>query len=836
MQLTMFGGHEKFTINKPIRLIELFAGYGSQALALKYLGVDFEHWRICEWAVKSIQAYKDMHFSSDNTDYSKNLTQQEVIDYLTNKGISANYNEPMTRQQIERLGEQKQRQIYNNIQATHNLVNIQQAKASDFNIVDTDKYCYIMTYSYPCCTADSLILTKDGYKEFKDLKVGEYVLTKSNTYQKIAKKFDNGIHRTCYIQAMGFENIHCTLNHKFYVREKYRKGHKGIRCFKEPCFKEAKDITKNDYFGMPVIQDEIPFYRNDLDFWYMIGYYLGDGWLSTRGNDIILACNDKKLKKLIDHLDINKWHYTYHWNSTCYRLRFANKEIYDFIKQNIGTGSLNKKICGDILRLPKNQLKALLEGYIDSDGCRIGKNIQFSSINRNLIYSISSIINKIYHRTTCITKNSVSSKTVIQGRVVNQHDWYMLRFKPMNDKQDKAFYEDGYLWYPFTKLEIAEDENVYNMEVENDHSYIIQGCISKNCQDLSSAGKCAGMAKGSNTRSGMLWEVERILDECDNLPQVLLMENVPEVIGTKNIKHFASWLEKLESLGYKCYWQVLNGKDYGVPQNRERCFMVSILGDYLYEFPEKIKLEHKLNDLLEKNVDEKYYLTDKQLVYAFDCNRVCDNTKRGDLADRKVNPSIAKTISCRGAESQRADITNFVIDDNEKEYTLGEIREEINLKRQLFNKLIEKNALKENDIVMHNYTSRRLNDLKMNKPVVKFNNISPTLDTSCGDCIGVVVNDLQVADGKFQKFKQSEISGTLLTNSNFTGAGVQLVKGSKTNYRIRKLTPLEVFRLMGVKDEDFEKVAKNQSNSSLYHLSGDSIIVQTLCAIFKKML
>ena len=140
----------KYKITKPVRLIELFSGYGSQALALKYLGVSFKHWKICEWAIKSIQAYKDIHFTDDDTNYSKDLSIEEIKDYLFNKGISSNYNDPMNKQQINRLTEEQARKIYNNIKATHNLVNIQQVKGSDLEISDTDKYEYIMTYSFPC--------------------------------------------------------------------------------------------------------------------------------------------------------------------------------------------------------------------------------------------------------------------------------------------------------------------------------------------------------------------------------------------------------------------------------------------------------------------------------------------------------------------------------------------------------------------------------------------------------------------------------------------------------------------------------------------------------------
>lgn len=150
MQISLFDGQNKFKVDKPIRLIELFGGYGSQHFALEYLGVEFEQWKLCEWAVKSIQAYRDAHCGNDNTDYSALCSNEYIYEKPCKWGISANYNEPMTPEQIKRLGIQKQRQIYNNIIAAHNLVNIQQVHAEDLEIVDTDKYCYILTYSFPC--------------------------------------------------------------------------------------------------------------------------------------------------------------------------------------------------------------------------------------------------------------------------------------------------------------------------------------------------------------------------------------------------------------------------------------------------------------------------------------------------------------------------------------------------------------------------------------------------------------------------------------------------------------------------------------------------------------
>lgn len=284
-QASIFEGTEPLKIKKPVRLIELFAGYGSQALALKYLGANFEHWRICEWAYKSIIAYKDLHMPDDTTDYSAEKTKEEIAVQLANLGISANYNEPMSLAQVQRLPEPKLRQIYNAITATHNLVNVSQMKGSDLRIEDTDKYTYIMSLSFPC-------------------------------------------------------------------------------------------------------------------------------------------------------------------------------------------------------------------------------------------------------------------------------------------------------------------------------------------QDLSNAGQRQGMSRGSGTRSGLLWEVERLLNECNNnLPQVLLMENVPQVHGSKNIADFREWIAFLDSKGYTSVWTDMNAKDYGIPQNRNRCFMVSFLGDYFYDFPTKQKLNLRLGDVLEQNVDESYYLSNSTVEY-----------------------------------------------------------------------------------------------------------------------------------------------------------------------------------------------------------------------------
>lgn len=444
--------YPKFKINKPIKLIEFFAGYGSQALALKYLGIPFEHHCICEWAVKSIQAYKDIHFSDDTYDYSKNKTKEHIINALYNYGISQNYNEPMSLQQIKRMSDEQLRKIYNNIKATHNLVNIQKVKGYSLEIEDTDKYEYIMTYSFPC-------------------------------------------------------------------------------------------------------------------------------------------------------------------------------------------------------------------------------------------------------------------------------------------------------------------------------------------QDLSLAGKGKGMSDTS-TRSGMLWEVERILTECKELgtlPQVLLMENVPQVHESDNVQDFNKWQLRLEELGYHNYWQDLIATDYGIPQTRNRCFMVSILGDYSYTFPKPIPLKLKLKDMLEDNVDEKYYLSDKMI------NCFLSDKSGGYPRKERFQQSL--------------DTENYI------EWEDG--------------KNIQMNcrAWKDDKVVA------TLNTGGETKILIKNATKKGYLEATDGDGVDIS-SRMQYHRGNVQKDKIQT-----LTTSGGNDRGVV-----NSDLRIRKLTPRECFRLMGVKDDDFDKVKVNQSDNSLYHLAGDSIVTNIIYYIIKEMI
>ena len=178
-----------------------------------------------------------------------------------------------------------------------------------------------------------------------------------------------------------------------------------------------------------------------------------------------------------------------------------------------------------------------------------------------------------------------------------------------------------------------------DLEIKDCDKYTYIMTYSFPCTDLSLAGNRMGMKKGSGTRSGLLWEVERLLNETQNLPQVLLMENVPQVHADVNIDDFNLWISFLKSKGYINFYKDLNAKDYGVAQNRERCFMISFLSDEFqdYEFPETQKLTKTVRDYLEEEVDEKYYINNEKAM-----KLIQDLVERNGLPDATSGVSLQK--------------------------------------------------------------------------------------------------------------------------------------------------------------------------------------------------
>ena len=195
------------------------------------------------------------------------------------------------------------------------------------------------------------------------------------------------------------------------------------------------------------------------------------------------------------------------------------------------------------------------------------------------------------------------------------------------------------------------------------------------CQDFSLAGKQAGGDKDSGTRSSLMYETIRIVEKLK--PKYVIWENVKNLLSKKHRHNFDAYLETMESLGYTNYYQVLNAKDYGIPQNRERVFTVSILDNQTekdekislivkdFRFPEKKELKLKLKDMLEDNVDEKYFLSDKMIQYIS-----ADNEKWTGNNDKSlINKSVTSAINT-GEGSRRCDASNYISNQVEENFNL----------------------------------------------------------------------------------------------------------------------------------------------------------------------
>lgn len=825
----------KYTIdkNKKVRLITLFSGYDSQKLAFNYIGVDVEHYRAIEFDKYAMQSLNEIH----NTNFeTKDITK---------------------------------------------------VSADELGIVDTENITYLLTYSFPCFTGDSMVLTSNGYKRIDEIQIEDYVLTHKNKYQKVLNFYNNGIKSIYQIKGMAIDEIKTTKNHKFLVRTRYRKWDNTkrtyLRLFEQPKWKEVEDISKNDYLGIAINQNSIipiwnginfewqdgrkPRHKNELNkymdnknFWWIVGRYIGDGWLRNQGG--IIICCDKNETNEIERKLQNLFNYSISQERTVNKIHIPLKELGYFCEQ-FGKGAKNKRLTNTIIDLPIDLLESFIDGYESADGCICKEKHRISSISRELIYGIGQCIAKVYKTPYKIYSYNRGSRCYIEGRECKINKVYEIVYKKEKRKQDKAFYENGYIWYPISSIEYIGEENVYDIEIENDHSFTVQNTIVHNCTDLSIAGKRAGMDRESGTRSGLLWEVERLLKETKEKPQILIMENVPQVLSAKG---WREWNVFLENLGYSNYTQILNAKDYGIPQNRERCFMVSILGEYSYEFPKPFKLKDRLKDFLENDVDEKYYLSEKMKSYIFSKN---DKYKVNDN-NVQINRGVACAVTTREGSS-RADTSNYIgIVDSYNKYmpkdqnvcgvipagysrNQGTMVMETNMKTTLCNSLIENGVVKENYVINHSYTNGLTgkNPNSRQTSIINKNGIVPTVRENHGQVTTVVVKDKKgnqlplykdtkqlretIEQNEFEEGKAldmdlynrstNKISQTLDTGHNKQ----RLFDG----LRIRKLTPCECFKLMGVKPSDYNKITC--SNAQKYKQAGNSIVTTVLMAIYSQL-
>lgn len=423
------------------------------------------------------------------------------------------------------------------------------------------------------------------------------------------------------------------------------------------------------------------------------------------------------------------------------------------------------------------------------------------------------------------------------------------------------------------------------------------------CQDFSVAGKNAGGDKDSGTRSSLMYETLRIVEKLK--PKYVIWENVKNLLSKKHRHNFDAYIVAMSELGYVSKYQILNAKDYGVPQNRERVFTVSCRTDgdadifdafnADFNFPDPIPLEHRLKDILEDSVDERYYLSDEQVskiklsnfsqkqrliqegdtsqtilsreykdpkcvrvggLYdkggsrhqagsVYDPNGLCATLStmqggnqepiivasrgRGENNEQQLEPNITGTTNTLTsvqkdnyvAEPQIIDPQGRLKKINEPKDYSPTLRAQTHGNEPCV--LEPKEVSKTVRTGGRGSLDRHSWDIVPEPIKVKTANAKGYDEASDGDAI-----DLQYPESKTRRGRVGHgVSKTLMTSDQMA-----VVNG----YRIRKLTPLECWRLMGFDDADYAKAAQVNSNTQLYKQAGNSIVVNVLEGILKNLL
>lgn len=365
------------------------------------------------------------------------------------------------------------------------------------------------------------------------------------------------------------------------------------------------------------------------------------------------------------------------------------------------------------------------------------------------------------------------------------------------------------------------------------------------CQDISVAGKQRGFKDndGNLTRSGLFFQGLRILTELQ--PEYAIAENVKALTGKKFTAEFETVLTSLDKAGYNNYWKVLNAKDYGIPQNRERVFIISIRKDIdtgTFTFPEKQQLHLRVKDILESSVDEKYYINNdraKELVRKI--------TQKPEIVGGGTENRI-KTIGHLGTGGQKGWVFNvngisrcLAATDYKDPTKIVEIKE-----MKINEPVICRSVGRDPD----NPSNREKGCNTKQTLELKKDGMSNTLTTVQKDNMVLepkikIVGRMDGYERTGRVYSSNGIACNLLAREDSMQIleepapkggqrEVKMLETTQEAYRIRKLTPRECFRLMGFSDSDFDKI-KGISNTQLYKMAGNSIVVNVLEGIFREL-
>lgn len=493
----------------------------------------------------------------------------------------------------------------------------------DITIVDknTIPNCILLTGGFPCLTADTLVLTKSGYKPFIEVAVGDEVLSHDGQWHTVTAFMEQGKKEVYNIKATGILSVKATKNHQFYVRKCIFVWDNEIRRYEKKLLKPEwqpieellhSSIKERYYLACPINQKSIvpvwnglSYYRNrttiktintldlhSVDLWYLIGRYLGDGWLRKQCKKdnlcrytytgVIICCNKSETDELQERIE-RLFHCSIAREKTVNKLIISNIEFASFLEQ-FGLYAYGKVIPSFVFDLPFELLRSFIEGYIDADGYYNKKSnvYKIASINLKLLYGLAYCIYKVYGTSCSIQQTHIEKKYKIEGRIVNQHNCYSLEFRKTCQKRNTIL-DNGFIWLPIKSIVPCGTELVYDIEVEDSHSFIANGCITHNCQSFSVANTLA-RSKGLEGDKGILWW--QIVDTIQaKNPPFCIFENVDRILkspASQRGRDFGVILKSLSNLNYSVEWRVVNAADYGAGQRRRRIFVFAYRNDTKY--------------------------------------------------------------------------------------------------------------------------------------------------------------------------------------------------------------------------------------------------------------
>ena len=389
--------------------------------------------------------------------------------------------------------------------------------------------------------------------------------------------------------------------------------------------------------------------------------------------------------------------------------------------------------------------------------------------------------------------------------------------------------------------DIPEEKNLHDVKVVNplllDNINLITYGFP--CQDISCAGRQRGFEHdGERTRSGLFFEALRIIEFLQ--PEYAICENVKALTSKKFTAEFQTVLNGLSEAGYNNYWEVLNAKDYGIPQNRERIFIISIRKDIdtgTFTFPEKQPLQLRVKDMLESEVDEKFYINSDRAKKLIEKITATPEIVGGGIENR------IKTIGHLGTGGQKGWVFNangisrcLAATDYKDPTKIVETRTMIEITEPVICRSVGRDPDNPSNRAKGCNTEQTL-ELKKDgmsntlTTVQKKDNL--IIEPQKIMQVGNIVDNKNFGNPQRGRIYSPEGLAPALNTVPGGGLEPKFIE-NKVEYRIRKLTPRECFRLMGFTDTDFDKI-HGISNTQLYKMAGNSIVVNVLEAIFKQL-